>query len=189
MIPHNKVMLDESAVIHAYIGQEKTVVEVAALFGVTTAPIHRILRQHGKMRSRIQTMRLKYSDGFPGGQHDPHLTNTGYRMLWLDRSHPLFEMVQYKCGRGGYIREHRLVMAQHLGRPLKRREVVHHINGVKTDNQLSNLQLMDTSDHSREHMTGERARRQGINGGKARGRQRRELRKQRALLVALRSPV
>lgn len=47
--------------------------------------------------------------------------------------------------------EHRYIAMQLLGRKLKAAEVVHHINGVKTDNEVSNLCLMDNEKHEHFH--------------------------------------
>ncbi len=75
-------------------------------------------------------------------------TTFGYIESYVQRGHPLFDMAipSHKgYGGGGYIKEHRLVMAQHLGRSLHRWEVVHHINGVKDDNRIENLELLANS--------------------------------------------
>jgi len=52
-----------------------------------------------------------------------------------------------------YSREHRLVVEKELGRKLLGTEVVHHINGDKTDNIISNLYLFkNQSEHQTYHL-------------------------------------
>jgi len=45
----------------------------------------------------------------------------------------------------GYVMEHRLFVAQAMGRCLQRGEVVHHLNHDPQDNRLENLQLFSSN--------------------------------------------
>lgn len=54
-----------------------------------------------------------------------------------------------------YVREHRLVMEQNLGRYLEPHEVVHHVNDDKQDNRIENLKLFQSNaEHLAETLRG-----------------------------------
>ena len=63
----------------------------------------------------------------------------GYIQIWMPE-HPNAKMA-------GYIHEHRLVMSNHLGRPLTSKEFIHHKNGIRDDNRLENLELLTHNVH------------------------------------------
>jgi hypothetical protein len=69
-----------------------------------------------------------------GGQ----VTKRGYIYVKVYPDHPFYDTMANSLG---YIAEHRLVMAEHLGYPLDTNDLVHHRNGNKTDNRIENLEL------------------------------------------------
>lgn len=117
--------------------------------------------QTRKARNWIQGRPVHYVKGHEnrgryGGSNNPHykggrIIESGYVYLLVFDDHEFFNMAMCKSS-SYYIAEHRLVMAQHLGRSLTRKEVVHHENEVKDDNRIENLRLFPSrSAHTRYH--------------------------------------
>jgi len=67
-----------------------------------------------------------------------HITPNGYRTFRAP-DHP-------NSWKDGRVSEHTLVMTKIIGRPLRKGETIHHINGIRDDNRPENLELW-TSDH------------------------------------------
>jgi hypothetical protein len=56
-----------------------------------------------------------------------------------------------KANKKGLYPLHRIIVENNLHRLLSHNEVVHHKNGVKTDNRLDNLEVLLNGDHTRKH--------------------------------------
>lgn len=67
---------------------------------------------------------------------------------------------------GEWRRQHVLIMERSIGRRVREDEAVHHINEIKTDNRLENLELMGFGDHTRLHNMGKKYSEQRIKNAR-----------------------
>ncbi|HUW30974.1 MAG TPA: HNH endonuclease [Planctomycetota bacterium] len=59
--------------------------------------------------------------------------------------------IQVRTKAGRELAQHRLFVEKHLGRKLRKTEIVHHLNGNKSDNRLENLAVYDSREHKKHH--------------------------------------
>lgn len=97
--------------------------------GYCQAHYKRVMK-HGDPRPDIP---IRKADG------NGTIARDGYRNV------PVPKEIRHLTGGATWVGEHRLVMAQHLGRALTSDERVHHVNGDRSDNRLENLELWSTS--------------------------------------------
>jgi len=97
-------------------------------------------RHSDEMRERFKSRKGSKAPNWKGGKL---AEKRGYIFIWKPY-HPL-------ANKDGYIFEHRLVMEKKLGRFLTKKEVVHHINGIKNDNRPENLQIFINSGYHLNH--------------------------------------
>lgn len=106
------------------------------------------LRKYGDPLGKPEERQVKLSGGkrVPGqgeGIYETKTKYTSYKMI-LCPCHP-------NADKKGYVREHRLIMEVHLGRFLDTKESVHHKDGNGLNNSLVNLELLNRSEHAKEH--------------------------------------
>ena len=127
---HNKIHWDVERLRQLYEVEGKTVVEIGLVLGVRSKVVNKACRRLGiQMRRRGPPAGADH----PGWRGGVTTDKAGYVLRYRpEHSH---------CNSNGYVREHRLVMEQKLGRLLLPVEVVHHIDDDPANNHPDNLEL------------------------------------------------
>ena len=115
----------------------KTILEIYRESGRSRGTVRKILKESDIERRPRSYYRGEKHTAWRGGRFIAK--NTGY--VWIAK--PGYS----RSGRKGYVMEHRYVMEQYLGRPLKTYEQIHHKNGIKTDNRIENLEVVMRDNH------------------------------------------
>jgi len=141
---HNKIDWPIEQMRHWYEVERKTVAEIGALLGRSPKVVNKVCKRSGfRMRPRGQKFGPEHK-GWKGGRI---VDKSGYILVYMP-DHP-------SANHAGYVREHRLVMEQKIGRPLHPTEVVHHIDGNRANNHPDNLGLFACNrDHLAETLKG-----------------------------------
>lgn len=124
--------LEEEAEMIRLHREGKSQGDIAIMMGRSQSLVSRVMRLNGIKSHTAQTAEHGM---WNGGRF---VNGAGYIYTLMDGDDPFYKTMALK---NGYVLEHRIVMARHLGRPLLGSETVHHINGDKLDNSLENLQL------------------------------------------------
>ena len=118
--------------------------QIGRALGISSEMVREHLIKHGIPRRNVGSQHGHLNPSWNGGKT---IDKTGYILLYMP------DYPSSNCN--GYVREHRFVMEQQLGRLLTKSEVVHHIDGNRSNNSPHNLELFDkNANHLRHELTG-----------------------------------
>ena len=131
-----------------YINEKKSTYSLAKECECVPTTIWIWLKRFG-----IPRRTLSKTASYRTGQKNPHWKGG----IIKHRGRFYVRMPNHPYADRGYISKARAIMEKSLGRLLKSREVIHHINGKKDDDRLENLMLFQTTaDHTKFHLNNRR---------------------------------
>jgi transposase len=142
-----------------YYEENRSASEVAKLLGCTSTTIKNYLKKYNmrvKSSSEVMSGRVlkqehrdKVVKTLKSGLKGSSNPNWKGGRSWRGRNKESSYIIIRVDGK--YVPEHRYVMEKHLGRKLTTQEEVHHRNGNKHNNDISNLVILTKSEHAHMH--------------------------------------
>ncbi len=142
---NRRIKIDDEVLQELYIKRNMTAEQTAKLMGIKSGIVYKRLKQLNITRSNSASHIGKRPSNYKGRYQEKR---NGYIMVCLPSDHKYACMgIMQTSSKCLHVREHRMVMAEFIGRPLERWEVVHHKNHDKTDNRIENLELIQSQTH------------------------------------------
>ena len=110
--------------------------------GVECSRKHTLIQKGQRISVESEFKRGERPHNFKGSRLQfSRKESKGYVMVYMPE--------HLQATKAGYVREHRLVMEEHLGRLLLEDEIVHHKDGNTRNNVVDNLEVMKKVEHDR----------------------------------------
>ena len=120
-----------------YVNKKYTYRQIKEKTGLHNTLVKKILLNMGLTEDSLQRRRVPSGRASSNWKTGRYVDENNYVRIRLERDHKFNIM----ANSSGCVFEHRLVMAEHIGRPLLHHETVHHKNGDRQDNRIENLEL------------------------------------------------
>ena len=143
---NNIIHINDEWLINTYEIENKSMTEIAIILDCSINTVrNRLMELNIQIKKRYDLSKNNfphyYGEDNPAWKGGKFQRKDGYIMIWNSDDQK-------------YELEHRLITEKHLGIKLNTNEQVHHINEIKNDNRIENLEIKLISEHTKHHHKG-----------------------------------
>ena len=161
-----RIIIDDEALKRMYVNNQQSLTDISKATGLTISTVRLHLMSIGvilrtpadairlhpeKLGAKNRGKKRTFTDEWRNNQREAAIRRWSGKARGVSlKSSGYYEIT---IGANKWRMLHDVIMENHIGRRLLPGEVVHHKNGIRTDNEITNLVLMSRSEHSALHST------------------------------------